>query len=77
MELIQKKIKDRSYVYIKGKKYIIARILSSQSRLVIDGRFYGYVKPEITVYRIHNGTILENTAVYVGTNYETQKEDCK
>ena len=77
MELIHEKIKDRSYVYINGKRHIIARILSSQSRLVIDGRFYGYAKPEITVYRIHNGTILTNTAVYAGTNYETKQEDVK
>jgi len=38
------------------------------------GKSLGFVKPEITVYRIHRGKVLTSSEKYIGNHYEVSTD---
>ena len=76
-EIIKKKVKIGEVVTSRGKNYSVAQLLDIQPRILSQaiirgkkGKFIGFEKPDISVYLIHCGKVLKQTARHIGQNYQ-------
>ena len=77
--MLKTKLRLGDEVIVEGRQVSICEILSDQLRRydkvpnstggVKRGKFIGFLKPEISVHKIHFGTVLKNTSKFIGFKY--------